>query len=165
MADDLTISGSHALGERSAPLPARIEEALAVDSFAGKIEVRWAPDEAVAPLGQLPFFVDFLKVANLFDPFVAEAPPAYASPNKPQVRNLLGTLLLSVLAGAKRYAHVNALRHDGVNPACSACPGCAVRIRCVAESPGWTSSGCAAIWAMSCARCRKSCRSSTSTRR
>ena len=87
-----------------------------MDSFAGKIEVRWAPDEAVTPLGQLAFFVDFLKVANLFDPFVAEAPLTYASPSKPRARDLLGTLLLSVLAGAKRYAHGNALRHDGVNP-------------------------------------------------
>ena len=116
MANDLTVSGSHPLGERSAAPPARIEESVAVDSFAGKIEVRWAPDEAVTPLGQLAFFVDFLKVANLFDPFVAEAPLTYASPNKPRVRDLLGTLLLSVLAGAKRYAHGNALRHDGVNP-------------------------------------------------
>ena len=87
-----------------------------MDSFAGKMEVRWAPDEAVTPLGQRAFFVDFLKQASLFDPFVAEAPLTYASPNRPKVGDLLGTLLLSVLAGASRYAHVNALRHDGVNP-------------------------------------------------
>ncbi len=85
MANDLTISGSHPLGERSAALAAHIEEALAVDSVAGKIEVRWAPDEAVTPPGQPPFFVDCLKGANLFDPFVAEAPLVYAGPNKPQV--------------------------------------------------------------------------------
>ena len=88
-----------------------------MDSFAGKVEVRWAPEEAVTPLGQLPFFVDSLKQADLFDPFVREAPLAYSSPNAPQVRDVLSTLLLSVVSGASRYAHVNALRNDGVNPA------------------------------------------------
>ena len=61
MAEDLTVSGAHPLGERSAGVPALLEESVRVDSFAGKVEVRWAPEEAVTPLGQLPFFVDFLK--------------------------------------------------------------------------------------------------------
>ncbi len=116
MAEDLTVSGAHPLGERSSGVPARLEESVPVDSFAGKVEVRWAPEEAVTPLGQLPFFVDFLKQADLFDPFVREAPLEYTSPNAPRVRDVLGTLLLSVVSGASRYAHVNALRWDGVNP-------------------------------------------------
>ena len=75
MAEDLTVSGAHPLGERSAGVPARLEELVPVDSFAGKVEVRWALEEAVTPLGQLPFFVDSLKQVDLFDPFVWEAPP------------------------------------------------------------------------------------------
>ena len=110
------VSSAHPLGERSAALPACVEESLSVDSFAGRIEVRWAPDEAVTAQGQLSFFVDFLKQANLFEPFVEGAPLAYASPNAPTARDVLGTLVLSLLGGAKRYAHVNWLRHDGVNP-------------------------------------------------
>jgi hypothetical protein len=31
-------------------------------------------------------------------------------------RDVLGTILLSVLAGHWRYAHISALRGDGVNP-------------------------------------------------
>lgn len=31
-------------------------------------------------------------------------------------RDVLGTLLLSILSGHQRYAHINALRGDGVNP-------------------------------------------------
>ena len=115
MADGLTVLGAHPLGERSTGLPARVEEPLPVDSFAGKIEAQWAPEETVASLGRLPFAVDFLKQADLFDPFVREEPLSNANPNKPQVRDLLGTLLLSVPTGASRYAHVNALRYDGVN--------------------------------------------------
>ena len=96
--------------------PARLAESLPVDSFAGKVEVRWAPEEAVTPPAQLPYFADFLKQADLFDPFVREVPLQHTSPNAPQVRDVLGTLLLSVVSGASRYAHVNALRWDGVNP-------------------------------------------------
>ena len=116
MATGLTVSGAHPVGEPAAGPPAPIEEPVALDSFAGRIEVQWAPDEAVTALGQLPFFIDFLKQSDLFEPFVAEAPLRYASPNAPQVRDVLGTLLLAVTNGATRYSHVNAVRHDGVNP-------------------------------------------------
>lgn len=81
------------------------------------MHVEWAPDEAVTPLGQLPFFIDYLKQAGLFDPWVADCPLDYTSPNAPAKRDLLGTLVLALLTGAKRYVHVTALRNDGVNPA------------------------------------------------
>lgn len=116
MATGLTVSGAHPAGEPAAGRPAPIGEPVALDSFAGRIEVQWAPDEAVTALGQLPFFIDFLKQSDLFEPFVAEAPLKYVSPNAPQVRDVLGTLLLAVTNGATRYSHVNAVRHDGVNP-------------------------------------------------
>jgi hypothetical protein len=96
---------------------AGVERPLTVDTFAGTAHVRWAPDEAVTPLGQLPFFIDYLKQAGLFDPLVADSPLHYTSPNAPSKRDVLGALVLSILTGAKRYAHVSALRHDGVNPA------------------------------------------------
>jgi hypothetical protein len=89
----------------------------AVDTFAGKVHVQWAPEEAVTPLGQLPFFIDYLKQAGLFEPWVADCPLTYTSPNAPKKRDFLGTLMLGLLAGAKRYVHVTALRNDGVNPA------------------------------------------------
>ena len=116
MATELTVSGVHPLGEPAAGPPTPIKEPVALDSFAGRIEVQWAPDEAVTALGQLPFFIDFLKQSDLFEPFVAEAPLRYSSPNAPQVRDVLGTLLLAMINGATRYSHVNAVRHDGVNP-------------------------------------------------
>src|SRR5215469_10564023 len=89
---------------------------LAVDTFGGRVHVEWDPQSAVTPLGQLPFFIEFLKLGNLFDPWVSECPLEMTSPNASSNRDLLGTLLLSVLAGHKRYAHVTALRCDAVNP-------------------------------------------------
>lgn len=89
---------------------------VAVDTFAGRIHVEWDPDAAVTPLGQLPFFIEFLKVSGLYDAFVADCPLSYSSPNAPNIRDILGTLILSVLAGHKRYAHITTIRSDRVNP-------------------------------------------------
>ena len=40
---------------------------------------------------ELPFFIDFLKTAGLFDAFVADCPLHYTSPNAPKKRDVLGT--------------------------------------------------------------------------
>lgn len=92
------------------------QAALAVETFAGRVHVEWNPQAAVTPLGQLPFFIEFLKTAELFTPWLQECPLERCSPNAPANVDLLGTLLLSVLAGQRRYAHISAIRADGVNP-------------------------------------------------
>lgn len=89
---------------------------LSVDTFSGKVHVEWNPQAAVTPLGQLSFFIEYLKLGNLFDPWVAECPLSSTSNNASSNRDLLGTLVLSVLSGYKRYAHITALRADTVNP-------------------------------------------------
>lgn len=89
---------------------------LAVDTFGGRVHVEWDPQSATTPLGQLPFFIEFLKIGNLLDPWISECPLNLTSHNAPSKRDVLGTLLLSILAGHKRYAHVTTIRCDGVNP-------------------------------------------------
>ena len=89
---------------------------IGIDTYAGKIHVEWDPQAAVTPLGQLPFFIEFLKVSGLFNSFVQESPLSYSSPNAPDKRDVLGTIVLSILAGHKRYAHIAGIRCDGVNP-------------------------------------------------
>ncbi len=88
-----------------------------MDTFGGRIHVEWDPEAAVTPLGQLAFFIEYLKHGDLFAPWVADCPLVLRSPNAPSKRDVLGTLLLSVLAGHRRYAHITSLRGDGVNPA------------------------------------------------
>ena len=83
---------------------------------AGSVRVEFDHEAAFTPLGQLPFFIDFLKTAGLFEAFVADCPLRYTSPNAPKKRDVLGTAMLSMLAGHKRYAHIAALRGDGVLP-------------------------------------------------
>src|SRR3981081_263531 len=80
------------------------------DTFAGRVHVEWDATAPVTPFGQLPFFIDYLKQAGLFDAWVADCPLSLISPNAPKKRDLLGTVLLSVLAGHPRYAHITALR-------------------------------------------------------
>ena len=103
--------GGPETGEMQAP-----ETVLSLDTFAGKVQFRWAPDAAVSSLGQMVFFIEFLKTSGLFEEWLKDCPLAYTSPNAPQKRDVLGTILLSVLAGHWRYAHMSALRGDGVNP-------------------------------------------------
>jgi hypothetical protein len=79
--------------------------------------VEWNPQAAVTPLGQLPFFIEFLKTSELFAPWVRDCPLTYQSPNAPQTIDVLGTLFLSILSGHRRYAHITTIRTDGVNPA------------------------------------------------
>jgi hypothetical protein len=92
------------------------ETVTSLDTFAGKVHVKWAPEAAVSSLGLMPFFIEFLKASGLFDNWVADCPLRYTSGNAPVKRNVLGTLVLSVLAGHWRYAHINAIRGDGINP-------------------------------------------------
>ena len=86
------------------------------DTFAGRVHVEWDAAAPVTPFGQLAFFIDYLKQAGLFDAWVADCPLWLTSPNAPTKRDLLGTVLLSVLAGHWRYAHITSLRCDPVNP-------------------------------------------------
>jgi hypothetical protein len=59
-------------------------------------------------------FVEYLKTAGLFDAWVADCPLDYRSPNALAKRDVFGTVLLSVLAGRWRYAHMTTLRGDAV---------------------------------------------------
>ena len=86
------------------------------DTFAGRVHVEWDAAAPVTALGQLPFFIDYLKQAGLFDAWVGDCPLTLTSPNAPKKRDLLGTVMLSVLSGHRRYAHITALRCDPVNP-------------------------------------------------
>ena len=57
------------------------------------------------PNGQLVFFAEFLATAGIFERWVEDCPLAYTSPNAPTKRDVLGTLLLAILAGHKRYGN------------------------------------------------------------
>src|ERR1022692_3703105 len=116
MTQDFSRPGLHPAGEQPLIAGAGSPPAVVVDSFGGAVRVEWDHQAALTPLGQLPFFIDFLKAAGLFEAFVADCPLRYTSPNAPKTRDVLGTAMLSMLAGHKRYAHIATLRGDVVLP-------------------------------------------------
>jgi hypothetical protein len=85
-----------------------------VDTLGGRMHVRWDETAPATPNGQLVFFSEFLATTGVFDRWVQECPLEYRSGNAPSKRDVLGTLLLGVLAGHRRYAHITALRGDAV---------------------------------------------------
>ncbi len=116
MTDDKGLVRTHPEGEDKSSGAEAVETGTSIDTFAGKIQVKWAPEGAVSALGLMPFFIEFLKTSGLFDAWVDDSPLYYTSPNAPSKRDVLGTIMLSVLAGHWRYAHISAIRGDGVNP-------------------------------------------------
>jgi hypothetical protein len=85
-----------------------------VDTLGGRMHVRWDEHAAATPNGQLVFFAEFLATTGVFDRWVSSCPLSYRSGNAPDKRDVLGTLMLGMLAGHRRYAHITALRGDAV---------------------------------------------------
>ena len=104
------------MGEAKRKASIRSHEPIALDTLGGRVHVEWDPLAAVTPLGQLPFFIEFLKVSGLFDAFVEDYPLVCTRNNAPHKREVLATLALSILAGHYHYAHISAMRHDHVHP-------------------------------------------------
>ena len=115
----------HPQGEAISGLIAAVESALSpgentqplrVQTPGGVVHVEWDPQSAVTPVGQLVFFAQFLEVSGIFEALCQNCPVRLSSPNAPSARDVLGTLLMGVLCGQWRYAHLSALRFDPVNP-------------------------------------------------
>ncbi len=88
-----------------------------VRAVTGLVQVRWEAESAATPMGQLAYFIEFLHLSGLWSRWIESCPLAYTSPNAPDKAEVLGTWMLSILSGHRRYAHVTGIRCDGVNPA------------------------------------------------
>ena len=71
MSDEKAVTEVHPEGEPEKERVQPSETALSLDTFAGKIQFRWAPDAEVSGLGQMAFFIEFLKTSGLFDNWVS----------------------------------------------------------------------------------------------
>jgi hypothetical protein len=79
-------------------------EAMVVQTLGGRVHVQWDDTASATPHGQLVFFAEFLATAGVFEGWVLERPIRYTSPNAPLTRDVLGTPMLGILAGAWRLA-------------------------------------------------------------
>ena len=116
MTQEILPPGLHPTGEQ---LPVDVNAPTGpttLDTFAGPVRVEWDRSSPLTPLGQFVYFIDFLKVSGRLDALIGDCPLSYTSNNAPKVRDVIGTWILSILAGHKRYAHVTTLRCDDVLP-------------------------------------------------
>ena len=87
-----------------------------VQTAGGRVQIRWEADSAATPMGQLAYFIEFLTLTGLWSGWQDRCPLSYTSPNAPSKADVLGTWMLSILSGHRRYSHVTTIRCDGVNP-------------------------------------------------
>lgn len=82
-----------------------------------RVRVEWSEmdKEQTSPMGGLAYFAHYLESTGFFEQWVGDCPLTYKSNNAPAKRDVLGTILLSVLNGHNRYAHITALRGDGLS--------------------------------------------------
>ena len=107
------------MGESKVKLAKHREKLLTcagVQTMAGRVQVRWDTESTATPMGQLAYFIEFLTLTGLWSRWLESCPLRYSSPNAPTKAEVMGTRLLSILSGHKRYSHVTAIRCDGVNP-------------------------------------------------
>ena len=91
-------------------------QAIGVETSGGRIQVRWDADAATTPFGQIVFFIEFLNLTGLLERWIATCPLNYQGAHSSKKQDILGTWLLSILSGHKRYAHITTIRADGVTP-------------------------------------------------
>ena len=62
------------------------------------------------------FFLQFLHAGGRWKEFLSRCPLTYTGNRGSGAAKVMGTVLLSVLSGHWRYAHINGVRGDGINP-------------------------------------------------
>jgi hypothetical protein len=60
------LTSTHPKGESELVLKPEEILAVPVDTYGGRVHVEWDPQAAETAMGQLPYFIDFLKIADLF---------------------------------------------------------------------------------------------------
>jgi len=70
--------------------------------------VEWDGGAPVTPLGQLPFFIEYLKQGGLFDGLVADCPPICTSKMRAHIRDDVSSNSI------RRDFHEDHHRHIGV---------------------------------------------------
>lgn len=92
-----------------------VQASLTVSNGIDRYQVAWDEDAKVTPMGSVVFFAQYLETGGLMDRLCTGTPLNYTSNNAPKERDVLGTTILSILNGQRRYAHITALRGDYVS--------------------------------------------------
>ena len=110
-----TSVSAHPVGE-PVLTPSKPSPSWPVDTPGGRFYAEFDPDTPLSREGQLVFFAQFLHQSQHWQRLLQNCPLTYSGNRASKVVNVLGTACMSVLAGHWRYAHVNAIRGDALNP-------------------------------------------------
>ncbi len=78
-----------------------------LDTPGGRFHAEWDDQAPVTREGQLIFFFQFLQAGGRWQEFLRECPLHYTGNRGSGADHIMGTVLLSVLSGHWRYAHIN----------------------------------------------------------
>ena len=87
-----------------------------MDTPGGRYYAEFDEDAPVTREGQLIFFAQFLHSGGRWEQLLRNCPLRYVGNRGSQVVDVLGTAALSILCGHWRYAHINSVRGDTLNP-------------------------------------------------
>ena len=74
MSFDKSVETTHPMGELEKAGEVAEAENCTVETYAGKVRIRWDDSAAVTAMGQMPVFIDFLKTSGRWDALVADCP-------------------------------------------------------------------------------------------
>lgn len=87
-----------------------------VDTPGGRYYAEWDTQAPTTREGQLIFFLQFLQAGGRWEHLMERCPLHYTGNRGSGALNVMGTVFMSVLCGHWRYAHINSVRGDGINP-------------------------------------------------
>ncbi len=90
----------HPAGESKIALASAVESELVIDTPGGRYRASFDDRTPVSALGPLVFFAQYLQASGQFEALCRNAPLVYRSPNAPAARDVVGTVVLGILAGA-----------------------------------------------------------------
>jgi len=106
---------AHPTGESQKALNSG-QKSWPVDTPGGRFYAEWDTEAPVTREGQLIFFFQFLHAGGRWKEFLGNCPLTYTGNRGSGAAKVMGTVLLSILSGHWRYAHINGVRGDGINP-------------------------------------------------
>lgn len=103
------------VAETKEPTECGTEGTSELFTLGGRMKLRWDRRVEMSTNAHHVLFSAFLRLGGLFDRLVESAPLDYTSPNRPEKRDVIGTAVLGILDGAKRFRHFDSLTGDSVS--------------------------------------------------
>ncbi len=88
------------------------EETATISTLGGEYALRWDGETQMSVNAHAAFLSHFAKAGGFFGRLVEPCPMRLTSDNAPPVRDLLATVLVSIVNGATRFRHLERLHGD-----------------------------------------------------